>query len=353
MFVLPKLVGLISDGEEKEIELIEERVLSAAKDYVNYMDGSFYTKLFKEGDTNYIYKTDLIKSGLLDKEEITRLDTFAGVKGELLEDDKIKYTVEYINAEPEEYTNEELYLMYQNMNDRLNNLGGGSTGGSGESVDTSVIDDLQSQINENKNSIQNNTTSIENNTSSINTLKDKNSFLDAYPVGSVFISDTNTNPGTIYGGTWTLVDKKFKNYFYNSSTNTNITMVIPTSNISNNYFYMIRKGDTIRFRMLLVNAVAFSDTNLELGTINLGNFGVSNLTLSYKNFSCGTDNGNGIALIDIDTNTGVVTLTDVITKTSEGTIPAGSNIWCDITVPIALSHMLDSAAGEFHFKRTA
>ena len=176
MFVLPKLVGLISDGEEKEIELIEERVLSAAKDYVNYIDGSFYTKLFKEGDTNYIYKTDLIKSGLLDKEEITRLDTFAGVKGELLEDDKIKYTVEYINASPNEYTNEELYLMIQNI-----------TGGTGGGVSNDAIDDLQSQINENNNEI--------------NELKNKNSFLDAYPVGSVYISTSNVNPSTI-GGTW-------------------------------------------------------------------------------------------------------------------------------------------------------
>jgi len=185
MFVLPKLVGLISDGEEKEIQLIEERVLSAAKDYVNYIDGSFYTKLFKEGDTNYIYKTDLIKSGLIDKEEITKLDTFAGVKGELLEDDKIKYTVEYIDAEPEEYTNEELYLMIQNM-------GGGNSSGGGVSND--AIDDLQNQINENKNSIQ-------NNTSSINNLNEKSSFLDAYPVGSVYISTSNVNPSTI-GGTW-------------------------------------------------------------------------------------------------------------------------------------------------------
>jgi len=184
MFVLPKLVGLISDGEEKEIELIEERVLSAAKDYVNYIDGSFYTKLFKEGDTNYIYKTDLIKSGLLDKEEITRLDTFAGVKGELLEDDKIKYTVEYIDAEPEEYTNEELYLMIQNI-----------TGGTGGGVSNDAIDDLQNQINENKNLIQ-------NNTSSINNLNEKNSFLDAYPVGSIFVTVDDENPADTFGGTW-------------------------------------------------------------------------------------------------------------------------------------------------------
>jgi len=107
----------------KEIELIEERVLSAAKDYVNYIDGSFCTKLFKEVDTNYIYKTDLINKGLLIKKDIIKLDTFAQVKGELLKDDKIKYTVEYIDAEREEYTNEELYLMIQN----ITNNGEGST----------------------------------------------------------------------------------------------------------------------------------------------------------------------------------------------------------------------------------
>jgi len=344
MFVLPKLVGLISDGEEKEIELIEERVLSAAKDYVNYMDGSFYTKLFKEGDTNYIYKTDLIKSGLLDKEEITKLDTFAGVKGELLEDDKIKYTVEYINAEPEEYTNEELYLMIQNM-------GGGSSSGGG--VNTDDIDDLQSQINENKNSIQNNTTSIENNTNSINTLKDKNSFLDAYPVGSIYISDTNTNPSTIYGGTWTLIDKRFKPLATNESNGEKVFFSPNSTNVSDYDIYLVRVGNTIRIRLHLVPAVILNDTTYEMGNLNYSSLGINNVSMSLTYVTCLSDGGNGMAYGTLNYSTGLLEIGDVLTKTSGETIAAGASMYCSFNIPVMPNQILDSATGEFHFKRTA
>ena len=98
LIVVPSMNLLIGNSEKREIELIEERVLSAAKEYVNNFDGSFYKNFYKEGDTAYVYKSDLINAGLIDENEISKLNTFAGVKGELLSNDKIRYTVEYANA---------------------------------------------------------------------------------------------------------------------------------------------------------------------------------------------------------------------------------------------------------------
>ena len=179
MFILPSLTELFTMGNKTEIELIEERVLSAAKEYVNNVDGSFYTKLYKEGDVNYIYKSDLINAGLISNEEISKLNTFAGVKGEVLKNDRIRYTVEYINASNNEYTNEELYLMIKNLQP-----GGGN-------VNNEEIENLKSRIEE-----------LEETTLNMSILK-------AYPVGSIYMSANGTNPGELFGGEWEQLKDRF------------------------------------------------------------------------------------------------------------------------------------------------
>ena len=182
IFVIPSLTELFTMGNKTETELIEEKVLSAAKEYVNKIDGTFYTKLYKEGDTNYIYKSDLINAGLITNEEISKLNTFAGVKGEVLKNDRIRYTVEYINASNNEYTNEELYLMMQNMNKNIENL---------QSANSTETNSLKNRIEE-----------LENITSNMSVLK-------SYPVGSIYISENSTSPEELFGGEWEQLKDRF------------------------------------------------------------------------------------------------------------------------------------------------
>ena len=97
MFILPSLTGLVSNGNKTEKELIEERIISAAKEYVNNIDGTFFTQLYKEGDVNYINVSDLVNAGLIDEKELSNLGSVVRVKGEVLENYKIKYTIEKRN----------------------------------------------------------------------------------------------------------------------------------------------------------------------------------------------------------------------------------------------------------------
>lgn len=99
MFVIPSLNELFTMGNKTEIELIEERIISAAKEYVNNIDGTFFTQLYKEGDVNYINISDLVNAGLIDEKELSKLGSAVRIKGEVLENYKIKYMIEYIEDE--------------------------------------------------------------------------------------------------------------------------------------------------------------------------------------------------------------------------------------------------------------
>lgn len=178
----------------------------------------------------------------------------------------------------------------------------------------------------------------------------QNVFLYTHPVGSTYISNTNTNPATIYGGTWELVDKEFKSRHGGGSSNSMFTR--NTTNTSAHSFWYTTAGHTVTVEIQVTPKVIFNDSQLEWGNIDLSQLGITQF--SHTGYDYGwSDGGQGIAMVGIRTN-GQVNSYDVLTKTSGGSIPAGSEELKVVhTQAIPYYYMLDSACDKFYWKRTA
>lgn len=169
-----------------------------------------------------------------------------------------------------------------------------------------------------------------------------------YPTGSCYTTSTNESPASYLGGEWELVDKQFASQFI--SGDSVFTANTTYSTLSNAYACL--SGHTIRIRLQIKSVSALGDTAVNFGTLNLDAIGVTDLKQSY--FTIGmSDGGNGISMVSISQDTGLVQHTDCITKASNGTITASQNLNISFTVNVTQGVMLDSFCDKFVWKRTA
>ena len=144
------------------------------------------------------------------------------------------------------------------------------------------INELEKKVDSNTTSIENNKTEliskIENNTTNINknitsindtktsilnlTNKENsnNVFLKTYPVGSIYISTSSTNPSTIYGGSWTLLSKRVIDTGWQDFSWTNSTYIGATQFNTQNKWRII---DNILYVQVGAGATASIDTSTE------------------------------------------------------------------------------------------
>jgi len=95
LFIISEISELIKRGENTNKDLVEERLINAAKEYVTNYDDDFYDDMINVGDVKYISKEELFNNNLIEEEDIKDFETFTRIKCELLENDKLKYTIEY------------------------------------------------------------------------------------------------------------------------------------------------------------------------------------------------------------------------------------------------------------------
>ena len=170
-----------------------------------------------------------------------------------------------------------------------------------------------------------------------------------FPVGSEYVTSTNTDPATMLGfGTWELVGKGFVDAQGNGTTT---LFTLDETNTTSCTVYYRRTGNTLWLKFTLKNAVAIAETNLTLGTLVLSKLGVS--SLSYQTLhmlSFGSE--NGVVMCSL-TNAGKLNTAEVAIKGSGTSVAAATTFYGQITLPLRAEDMLDSACDKFYWKRTA
>ena len=163
-----------------------------------------------------------------------------------------------------------------------------------------------------------------------------------YPVGSIIITDTNTNPSSKYGGTWELIDKEFER------VTSSLNCFNENSNVSNNAVRFSRSGHSIDLEFTFTPSVEITDSTLVLGNLKLATLGVSRFNHTMRPIGS-SDASNVAILFYINATSGEVQTLDIFGANSS---PAGNSCYFFTSMNVAYDYMLDSACNKFYWKRT-
>ena len=170
-----------------------------------------------------------------------------------------------------------------------------------------------------------------------------NKFDDIYPVGSVVMTNTNKNPSSDFGGTWSLIDKGFNPGKISNPFTYN------TTNISSATVNVHRSDHSITFTGTFGNKVAFTDSTQDIGQFNLSSIGITQFPEAMR-FVGYSDGGNSMIQMVMGAGGDIEKIDTEYNITS---VAAGNTWYFSFTVVIDDSAMLDAACTRFYWKRTA
>lgn len=171
-----------------------------------------------------------------------------------------------------------------------------------------------------------------------------------FPVGSVYVTNTNTNPYKLLGrGAWTLIDKGFASAHISSTTSGEY--FAPAENCVNGGTHIIRGGNSIRIRQAIKPELAMEDANhMVLGSFYWENIGVTDMVTGLFEGLAYADGANSGIVYRVAWDTGDITQVDTFDL---ATVPSDVTFYLDFTIVADKSRMIDSYCDKFYWKRTS
>lgn len=171
------------------------------------------------------------------------------------------------------------------------------------------------------------------------------------PFDYILITDNNTNPSSYLGGTWTLIDKEFKEL--KAEDNSGNYFTINETGATSYTLFLIRNKKSIYCRLNVYNAVELSDNDVIFGNLNFQALGISRLYFGHVSSLGATDGGNTAFQFSINWETGKVTSNDILPKSDTESVGIGKSCYMYFELPCHTEYMLDSACDKFYWKRTS